>query len=103
MALGHNVLIRGLNSIYLQAPNISAEDAADFISYAKCWHEILHAHHTMEETVLFPAIEAKTGEKGIMDGNVEQHRSPPFLCLLFSFSNSCHTLELSYHPAPSKT
>jgi hypothetical protein len=74
MALGHNVLIRGLNSIYLQAPHISSEDAPDFICYAKCWHEVLHGHHEMEETVLFPAIEAKTGEKGIMDGNVEQHR-----------------------------
>jgi hemerythrin-like domain-containing protein len=77
MALSHNVIIRGLNSIYKQAPQIALEDAADFIAYAKCWHEALDAHHTMEETTLFPQIEEKTGEKGIMDVNVDQHRKKP--------------------------
>jgi hemerythrin-like domain-containing protein len=80
MALGHNAIIRGLNSIYLQAPNITPKDNTDFINYAKCWHEVLNGHHEMEETHLFPAIEAKTGEKGIMAGNVEQHRQFPLQC-----------------------
>ncbi len=70
------VIIRGLNSIYRQAPHIKPEDNADFIAYAKCWSEVLHAHHKMEEVSLFPQIEAKTGEKGIMEANVEQHREP---------------------------
>jgi hemerythrin-like domain-containing protein len=74
MALGHNVIIRGLNSIYRQAPCIEPEEHADFIAYAKCWHEVLYAHHKMEEDTLFPQIEAKTGEIGIMAANVEQHR-----------------------------
>jgi hemerythrin-like domain-containing protein len=77
MALGHNVIIRGLNSIYKQALHIGPEDKADFIQYAKCWHEVLDGHHRMEETALFPEIEKKTGEKGIMDVNVEQHRKLP--------------------------
>jgi hemerythrin-like domain-containing protein len=75
MALSHNVIIRGLNSIYRQAPHVKPEDHADFIAYSKCWFEVLDAHHTSEETSLFPEIEAKTGEKGIMKKNVEQHRS----------------------------
>jgi hemerythrin-like domain-containing protein len=74
MALSHNVLIRGLNSIYLQAPHISPSEYAPFISYALCWAELLDAHHRMEETSLFPTIERITGEVGIMDKNVEQHR-----------------------------
>lgn len=31
-------------------------------------------YSNMEETTLFPEIEKKTGEEGIMDVNVEQHR-----------------------------
>ncbi|TAQ88517.1 hypothetical protein B7494_g3157 [Chlorociboria aeruginascens] len=63
MALGHNVIIRGLNSIYRQAPNITANEASHFISYAKCWVEVLDAHHNMEEDTLFPMIETKCGEQ----------------------------------------
>ncbi len=74
MVLSHNVIIRGLNSIYRQAPNLKPEDHADFIAYAKCWAEVLDAHHTAEETSLFPQIEEKTGERGLMEANVEQHR-----------------------------
>lgn len=76
MTLGHNVFIRGMNSIYIQAPRLNPEEHADFIHYAKCWAEILDAHHNMEETSLFPQIEAKTGEIGIMEVNVQQHRMP---------------------------
>jgi hemerythrin-like domain-containing protein len=77
MALGHNVLIRGLNSIYLQAPHVVPQDYAHFISYALCWAEVLDAHHEIEETSLFPAIERITGEVGVMEKNIEQHRSLP--------------------------
>jgi hypothetical protein len=42
MALAHNVIIRGLNSIYRQGPNIHAKDHEDFIGYATCWSEILN-------------------------------------------------------------
>jgi hemerythrin-like domain-containing protein len=44
LALGQNFIIRGLNSIYKQASNIGSKDVADFIAYAKCWHEALEAH-----------------------------------------------------------
>jgi hypothetical protein len=77
MALAHNVFIRGLNSIYLQAPHIKPSEAPSFISYSLCLYESLNAHHEMEETVLFPGIEEKTGEKGIMDMDIKQHRMLP--------------------------
>ncbi|KAG4441208.1 hypothetical protein IFR05_003326 [Cadophora sp. M221] len=93
MALAHNVIIRGLNSIYLQAPHLKPSDHSSFISYCKCWAELLDEHHDMEEAVLFPEIEAKTGELGIMDGNVEQHHA--FLPGLTAFKNYLATTSTS--------
>jgi hypothetical protein len=75
MAVLHNGLIRGLNSIYLQAPHLSPSDHADFILYCQGWSGILHAHHHGEETTIFPDIEAKSGVAGIMEVNVSQHHS----------------------------
>lgn len=73
----HNCLIRGINSIYLQCINVERSSVAlpAFIKYASAWSQILHSHHTTEEQWIFPEIEAITGEKGVMDVNVEQHRS----------------------------
>ncbi|KAF4621572.1 hypothetical protein G7Y89_g14514 [Cudoniella acicularis] len=68
MTLGHNVILRGLNSIILQAPYVPPSKTSAFIEYALIWAEVLTHHHTMEETRLFPEIERITGEKGIMDG-----------------------------------
>ncbi|KAF7511256.1 hypothetical protein GJ744_005153 [Endocarpon pusillum] len=73
MALSHNSLIRGFNSIYQQAPRLSPSDHKDFICYCLAWHNCVEKHHDYEETFLFPAIEKATGVKGIMDGEVEQH------------------------------
>ncbi|CZT05035.1 uncharacterized protein RAG0_11270 [Rhynchosporium agropyri] len=95
MALAHNVMIRGLNSIYLQAPHIEPTDNSSFISYCKCWVENLDEHHEMEEGVLFPEIEAETGEKGIMDGNIEQHHA--FMPGLEAFKAYLSTS--SFHPS----
>lgn len=97
MALGHNAIIRGLNSIYLQAPNITSEDALDFINYAKCWHEVVNGHHEMEETFLFPNIETKTGEKGIMEKDVEQHHAfLPGLKAYKSYLDTCSNNQDSF-------
>jgi hypothetical protein len=75
MAVLHNGIIRGLNSIYLQAPHLSPSDHADFILYCQGWSGLLHAHHHGEETMVFPEIEAKTGVAGIMEINVSQHHA----------------------------
>jgi len=73
MAMVHNSMIRGLNSIYLQAPHVLPADYKDFIEYSRCWAELVTEHHSGEEVVFFPNIEKATGETGLMAANVEQH------------------------------
>ncbi|KUJ23801.1 uncharacterized protein LY89DRAFT_604022 [Mollisia scopiformis] len=75
MCVVHNALLRGLNSIYIQGPNVHPSDCMDFIGYSLCWHSAIHEHHTSEEEQFFPEIEEAVGEKGLLDGNVEQHKS----------------------------
>jgi hypothetical protein len=66
-------LIRGFNSIYQQAPRLSASDYKDFSGYCLAWHRCVEQHHMHEEANYFPEIERVTGQKGVMDGEVEQH------------------------------
>ncbi|UKZ74860.1 hypothetical protein TrVFT333_002530 [Trichoderma virens FT-333] len=77
MIIVHNCLIRGINSVYLQCVNVERSSASvpAFIKYASSWGQILHAHHITEEKWIFPEIEAITGEKGVMDVNVQQHHA----------------------------
>lgn len=76
MALVHNVLLRALNSIYIQAPNIEeAGDIIDFMSFLDCWSRVLHAHHLTEETVYFPLLEKQTKHKGVMGRNHDEHEA----------------------------
>ena len=74
MALVHNVIIRAFNSIYLQAPRVKAADVPDFLNYCEAWFQTVQGHHDSEEAVLFPMIVEATGVKGIMDGDIEEHR-----------------------------
>ncbi|KAF2871449.1 hypothetical protein BDV95DRAFT_572048 [Massariosphaeria phaeospora] len=78
MSLAHNGIIRGLNSIFLQAPHIPRNDATivrDFLIYCQCWCESMHHHHDAEETEFFPNIERITKVQGLMERNVDQHRA----------------------------
>src|SRR5690348_15787501 len=75
MALIHNDMIRGLNSIYLQAPHVQTKDQRSFCSYIIRWHQLLHVHHSAEEAEVFPDVEAMAGERGIMEANVDQHHA----------------------------
>lgn len=78
MALAHNGIIRGLNSIYLQAPHIPQKDLTtvkDFLTYCQCWCESMHHHHEAEEEDFFPAIEKIANSPGLMERNIEQHRA----------------------------
>ncbi|KAH8817180.1 hypothetical protein F5884DRAFT_244465 [Xylogone sp. PMI_703] len=75
MCVVHNALLRGLNSIYIQGPSIQPADFKDFIGYSLCWHSVIHEHHTSEEEQFFPDIEQAVGEKGLLDSNVQEHRS----------------------------
>ena len=91
MCLVHNFLIRGLNTIYLQAPHVQPTDYKDFIAYSIIWcdvvdgqceqltleirlTEIFSDHHRSEEAVIFPQIEEAVGQKGLMAGNIKEHR-----------------------------
>lgn len=84
MALIHNILIRGLNCISLQALNVQTpEDIADFMAFCDAWSCTLHSHHKTEETVYFPKLEELSQEKGVMARNHSEHET--FLPGLFKF------------------
>ncbi|RQM07487.1 hypothetical protein DH86_00002997 [Scytalidium sp. 3C] len=40
---------------------------------AICWCDTLKHHHDIEEEVYFPAIDAFSGEKGLMNDNIKGH------------------------------
>ena len=71
----HLTIVRQLNSIYLQAPNIPASENAAFIKYAKSWIDWVSLHHHGEETMFFPDIEKAAKLPGLMKTNVEQHHA----------------------------
>jgi hemerythrin-like domain-containing protein len=77
MANAHNLLLRGLNAIYLQAPHIRLPaDIADFTLFALTWADALHHHHAAEETHFFPAADAlarATLGESVMGANLAQH------------------------------
>ncbi|MCJ1339031.1 hypothetical protein MMC09_004320 [Bachmanniomyces sp. S44760] len=74
MALAHNLLLRSLNAIYLQATGVKlSADITDLLIMCQIWWETVHHHHRMEEEYFFPMIEEYTGEKNIMDTNIHQH------------------------------
>lgn len=76
MCFVHNLLFRNLNAIMLQYEQVSKpEDVADFMVFCQCIHEGIHTHHHHEEEYFFPQVEAYTGQKGLMETNVEQHRA----------------------------
>ncbi|KAE9363993.1 hypothetical protein N431DRAFT_390218 [Stipitochalara longipes BDJ] len=76
MTFAHNLMFRTLNSITLQYGQLRLPtDIADFLTYCQCFHEMVHSHHHHEETFFFPAIEAYSGVKGIMDTNFAQHQA----------------------------
>jgi hemerythrin-like domain-containing protein len=76
MALAHNMQIRSLNAIYIQATSISdPKDIADFFVFCQIWYEMLHHHHELEEKFLFPEFEKQLNQPGIMSVSIEQHRA----------------------------
>jgi hemerythrin-like domain-containing protein len=58
MALLHNSIFRGYNSIFHQAAHVRDADKADFVGYALAWHKFVKTHHDDEEAVLFKKVEA---------------------------------------------
>ncbi|MCJ1408809.1 hypothetical protein MMC19_002885 [Ptychographa xylographoides] len=93
MALAHNGILRGLNSIYLQAARLPRKDLVtirDFLTYCQCWCESVHHHHDAEENEFFPSIESISGVPGLMERNLEQHRAfTPGFDLFQDYSRTC--------------
>ena len=56
MAHIHNAILRGYNSIYLQAAQVKDEDKTAFIGYALAWYKFVKSHHDDEEAELFPKV-----------------------------------------------
>ncbi|KAF5676543.1 hypothetical protein FHETE_2039 [Fusarium heterosporum] len=77
MTVVHNLFLRGVNAIYLQAINVSQrgskKDKLDFACFAWSWSEEVLAHHNAEETDIFPEINRISGVPGLMDANIEEH------------------------------
>lgn len=70
----HNCILRILNAIYNQAPLVSTpKDIKAMLLLVRLWHDELEHHHMTEEECFFPLIADLTGEKDIMEGNVDQH------------------------------
>ncbi|KAK9416427.1 hypothetical protein SUNI508_01844 [Seiridium unicorne] len=75
MALLHNAIFRGYNSIYQQAPHVKPADKSDFIGYALTWHKFVVSHHDDEEENLFTKVEAVLDDKTIWADTIKEHES----------------------------
>lgn len=73
MCLLHNSIIRGFNSIYLQAPHVKEGDRSDFIGYALTWHKFVQSHHDDEEENLFTKVEEVLGDKEVFTETHAEH------------------------------
>ncbi|KAI3328700.1 hypothetical protein F4824DRAFT_392100 [Ustulina deusta] len=55
-------MLRGLNSIYLQAPHVrQAKDIADLLFLTQSWSSWLLNHHHLKEAIMLPGFEAALG------------------------------------------
>lgn len=69
MALMHNVLLRGLNSIYEKALVVKPGDEIAFAGYCLTAVDSIHVHHRGEEQILFPHL----GKRLDMSENLREH------------------------------
>lgn len=69
-------MIRGLNSIYLQAEQVQKPaDIEDFLGFIKFWANWVSDHHILEEEEMFPGFEKAIGIASFLGNNVEQHHA----------------------------
>ncbi len=91
MALLHNAILRGYNSIYQQAPHVQPPDKAAFIGYALTWYKFVKSHHDDEEATLFTKVEELLGDKAIWGQTHKEHEA--FLGGLGEFQSYLSSLE----------
>ncbi|KAI5272468.1 hypothetical protein E4T47_04356 [Aureobasidium subglaciale] len=75
MALLHNAILRGFNTIYLQAPHVQPANYHAFIGYSLTWYRFVKSHHDDEEAELFPKVDDILKEKGIWDKTHQEHKT----------------------------
>jgi len=76
MAFAHNAMIRGINSIFNQAPHMKAtEDIADFLFFVRSWVNWVADHHHLEETMMFPSFAKIMDKAGFLQANIEKHHA----------------------------
>ncbi|KAA8635337.1 hypothetical protein SMACR_01557 [Sordaria macrospora] len=75
MALLHNSIFRGYNSIYQQAAHVADQDKADFIGYCLTWYRFVKSHHDDEEQSLFPKIEDLLQDKTVFEETHKEHEA----------------------------
>lgn len=73
MALVHNAMIRGFNSIYQQAPYITEDLSSDFVGYSLTWASFVDSHHHDEEDNLFVKVSEVLDDKDIWAGTQKEH------------------------------
>ncbi|KAF1970086.1 hypothetical protein BU23DRAFT_650968 [Bimuria novae-zelandiae CBS 107.79] len=80
MAQAHNIILRGMSSIYHQCEHVKAPaDITDFTTYIRSWGDMVYHHHSTEELEAFPKwdeITRAAGAQGsVTSRNVEQHHA----------------------------
>ncbi|KAL7625968.1 hypothetical protein AAE478_002737 [Parahypoxylon ruwenzoriense] len=75
MALLHNAILRGYNSIYQQAPHVRPADALDFAGYCRTWFRFVKTHHDDEEAVLFPKVAEVLRDETVWEGTHREHEA----------------------------
>lgn len=88
MGLIHNIILRELNCITVQAPNVKEpENILYFMAFCGAWTCVLKSHHNAEETVYFPLLEEQSTSKGVLAKNHAEHET-----FLLDFWLSMNTL-----------
>jgi hypothetical protein len=76
MALSHNSIIRGFNSIFQQAPRLQTTvDRCDFVGYCLAWIACVTTLFHYEETEFFPNVNKAAGQDGLLDDAVHEHET----------------------------
>lgn len=98
MAFAHSAMIRGINSIFNQAPHVhKTEDIADFLFFVKSWVDWVGDHHHLEETLMFPSFEKVMNKPGSLQANIEQHFAfEPGLKQLQAFANDTKPIDYKF-------
>jgi len=88
MALLHNSILRGYNSIYHQAPLVVDQDKADFVGYSLAWYRFVKSHHDDEEATLFTKVEELLKDKAVFKETHKEHGGFETVCSLCCTSSN---------------